>query len=82
MRRFAIAAMAVALAIGSTGCIVVLGGWDLPGPAKVVEIDGELYVIDLETQRLHKICDEWLIEEEATTETGSAAEPETDAEQD
>ncbi len=50
MRRFAIAAMTVALAIGTTGCIVVLGSWDLPGPAKVVEIDGELYVVDLETQ--------------------------------
>jgi hypothetical protein len=76
-------ALLAALALGgSTGCIVILGSRELPGPAKIIEIDGELYVVDLESRRLHRIGDDCVIEEQRTgdAESSPEAEPTTDTE--
>jgi hypothetical protein len=75
MRRFAVLGVLVGLALSTTGCIMVLGVrapvMDLPDNKKIVEIDDELYLLDLETNRIRKLDKETLVHSETiiTTET-------------
>ena len=74
MRRLCVLMLLSAMAFANTGCVVVLGVKDLPHRKHVVEIDGELYVVDLKTHRIHRIDDDISIETETTTETETEAE--------
>ena len=75
MRKFTGLGFLAGLALSSSGCIMVLGGMgpvtDLPDNKKVVEIDDELYLLDLETNRIRKLDKKALVHSETiiTTET-------------
>ena len=55
MRRLILFTLLVLLAISNAGCIMVLGIKELPHHGRVVEIDGDLYVVDLDSSRIRKI---------------------------
>ena len=55
MRRLILLVMLCALAVSNLGCIMILGVRDLPGQRQVVEIDGELYTVDLDRHCLRKV---------------------------
>ena len=55
MRRLILFALLAPLAISNAGCIMVLGIKELPNHGRVVEIDGDLYVVDLDSHRIRKI---------------------------
>jgi len=73
MRKFAVLGVLVGLALSATGCIMVLGGLgpvtDLPGNKKIVEIDDELYLLDLKTNRIRKLDKTTLVHSETTITT-------------
>ena len=75
MRRLMGLGLLAGLALSTTGCIMVLGGMglvtDLPDNKKIVEIDDELYLLDLKTNRIRKLDKETLVHSETiiTTET-------------
>ena len=75
MRRLMGLGLLAGLALSTTGCIMVLGGMglatDLPDNKKVVEIDDELYLLDLGTNHIQRIDKKALIHSETiiTTET-------------
>ena len=75
MRKFAGLGFLAGLALSTTGCIMVLGVrgpvTDLPDNKKVVEIDNELYLLDLDTNRIQKLDKKALVHSETiiTTET-------------
>jgi len=76
MRRFAGLGFLVGLVLSTTGCVMVLGGMgvatDLPDNKKIVEIDDELYLLDLETNRLRKLDKESLVHSETIITTESS----------
>ncbi len=55
MQRLVLFALLVLLAISNAGCIMVLGVKERPHHGRVVEIDGDLYVVDLDSHRIRKI---------------------------
>jgi hypothetical protein len=61
--------LAAGLTLSNIGCVVVLGSCDFPEHAKLVEIDGELYIADKETKRLHKLGGDWEIQRKTVTHT-------------
>ena len=75
MRKFARLGFLAGLVLSASGCIMVLGVrapvTDLPDNKKIVEIDDELYLLDLETNRIRKLDKETLVHSETviTTET-------------
>ena len=75
MRRLMGLGFLVGLALSTTGCVMVLGVrtpvTDLPDNKKIVEIDDELYLLDLETNRIRKLDKETLFHSETiiTTDT-------------
>ena len=75
MRRLMGLGLLAGLALSTTGCIMVLGGMgvatDLPDNKKIVEIDDELYLLDLKTNKIRKLDKETLVHSETiiTTET-------------
>ena len=75
MRRFAGLGFLAGLVLSTTGCIMVLGVrtpvTNLPDNKKVVEIDDELYLLDLETNRIRKLDKETMFHSETiiTTDT-------------
>lgn len=73
MRRLAMWGLLVGLTLSTTGCIMVLGVdrsvTDLPGQKKIVQIDDELYLLDLKTNHIRKIDKSSLIHSETTVTT-------------
>jgi len=63
----------VGLALSTTGCIMVLGVrggvTDLPDNKKIVEIDDELYLLDLKTNRIRKLDKDTLVHSETIITT-------------
>ena len=60
MKRMIKAAMFSMLAVLTTGCVIRIGGdgkFDdgLPHYKRIVEIDGELYLLNTRTHKLHKL---------------------------
>ena len=78
MRKFAGLGFLVGLALSTAGCIMVLGGYvplaDVSGNKRIVEIDDQLYLLDLETHRIRKLDKETSVHSETiiTTETPAA----------
>ncbi len=74
MRKFSLFVLSVAVALSSTGCIMVIGGYSRVGKPcgqkRLIEIDGEVYVIDLKEKTGKKIDEEstTTIEVETSTE--------------
>ena len=79
MRRMCLFVLLAGLTLSNIGCIVVLGSCDFPEHAKVIEIDGELYIADKETKRLHKLGGDWVIESKTVTKTEATTEAGTEA---
>ena len=73
MRRFAGLGVLAGLALSMTGCIMVIGVktpvTDLPDNKKIVEIDDELYLLDLKKNRVRKIDKQNLVHSETTITT-------------
>lgn len=67
MRRVAICLMLSVLALSHIGCILAVDvkGW--PHDRQVIEIDGEIYLVDLKTDRVRKISRDSATEIESTT---------------
>jgi hypothetical protein len=61
------------LAMLQTGCVIALEVKHRPHHRQVIEIDGQLYVVDVRTNRVRKID---LIETQSAAET--EAEPDED----
>ncbi len=71
MRKIVTFCILFALWISIPGCVVVLGDRDFDDDVEVVEIDGEYYVKDDDTHRLHKV------ERSTTTQTETKTKSET-----
>ena len=69
MRKFIVCVLLAGLALSSIGCLISLDVRDVPHRKQVVEIDGELYIVDLKTHRVRKIDAHWDLEGESTTTT-------------
>ena len=73
MRKFTGLGFLAGLALSSSGCIMVLGGMgpvaDLPDNKKVVEIDDELYLLDLGTNKVRKLDKSAMIQTQTITTT-------------
>ena len=73
MRRLMGLGFLAGLALSTTGCVMVLGVrgpvTDLPDNKKIVEIDDELYLLDLETNRIRKLDKETLAHSETIITT-------------
>ncbi len=69
MRRVTMLALLAGLALSNLGCVIALEFKDRPWHKQVVEIDGELYIVDVKTHRVRKIETDWATETETTTET-------------
>jgi len=76
MRRFMGLGILAGLALSTTGCIMVFGVdapvTDVSGSKKIVEIDDELYLLDLKTNRVRKLDKEALIHSETIITTESS----------
>jgi hypothetical protein len=76
MRKFAGLGILAGLLLSTTGCIMVLGVrgpvTDLPDNKKIVEIDDELYLLDLETNRIRKLDKETMVHSETIITTESS----------
>ena len=55
MRRIIAVCLTAICLLANIGCIIVLTDRDIPWPRHVVEIDGELYIVDDETDRLRPL---------------------------
>ena len=73
MRRLAMLLVLASTVIATTGCVIVLGVEDLPPHRRVVEIDGELYFVGLDFERIHKIESAHVDPEEEDAASGSQA---------
>ena len=69
MRRLIMCVLVAGLALSSVGCVISLDIKDVPARKQVVEIDGELYVVDVKTHRVRKIDAHWDVGAETTTAT-------------
>ena len=73
MRKFALLGLLVGLSLSTTGCIMVFGVdapvTEISGHKKIVEIDNELYLLDLKTNRIRKIDKKSLVHSETTITT-------------
>ena len=65
MRKFTGLGVLAGLALSMTGCIMVIGVktpvTDLPDNKKIVEIDDELYLLDLKKNRVRKLDKKTLV---------------------
>ena len=73
MRKSALLGLLFGLSLSTAGCIMVLGV-DAPvaegcGHKKIVEIDNELYLVDLKTNRIRKIDKQSSVHSETTVTT-------------
>lgn len=73
MRKFAMLGILIGLSFTAAGCIMVLGVdtpvTDVSCHKKIVEIDNELYLLDLKTNRIHKVDKHGLVHSETTVTT-------------
>ena len=69
MRRLIMCVLLAGLALSSVGCVISLDVRDIPHRKQVVEIDGELYIVDVKTHRVSRIDARWDVEAETTTAT-------------
>ncbi len=69
MRRVTVLALLAGLALSNLGCVIALEFKDRPYQKQIIEIDGELYIVDVKTHRVRKIETDWVTETETTTET-------------
>jgi hypothetical protein len=72
MRRLTTCMLAAALGLGATGCLMIIGvrePIELSDDRRVVEIDGQLYVIDTEKETIRKIDRATLRDSESTVKT-------------
>jgi len=73
MRKFAVLGGLVGLALLATGCIMVLGVdapvTEVSATKKIVEIDDELYLLDLKTNKIRKLDKETMVHSETTVTT-------------
>lgn len=74
MRKKAWLMMLTLLALLNTGCIFVLGIPSVTSHGKIVEIDGELYVVDVESMSLEKIDSDALLGEVLDDVTSASEE--------
>ncbi len=59
--------MVLAIAAGANaGCIMVLGFEGLPAHKRVIEIEDELYIVDVETRTLKKLDLEAAVQDDKT----------------
>ncbi len=76
MRKFAGLGFLAGLVLSTTGCIMVLGVrgpvTDLHDNKKIVEIDNELYLLDLDTNRIQKLDKKALVHSETVIATESS----------
>ncbi len=69
MRRVMVLVLLAGLALSNLGCVIALEVKDRPWRKQVIEIDGELFIVDVKTHRVRKIEADWATETETTTET-------------
>lgn len=55
MRRLSRLALLAMIGLSNVGCVMVLGVSDFGEHPRVVEIDGELYVVDEDSHRVRRI---------------------------
>ncbi len=67
MRRMALHVLLAALVFSNIGCVIVLGAHNFPSGNHIVEIDGELYIVDKENRDLRKLDMDSILEEDAVT---------------
>jgi hypothetical protein len=69
MRRLFVALLVAGVVLPCAGCLFSVNVRDIPYHRQVVEVDGELYVVDLKTHRARKLEVVWEVPEETTTTT-------------
>ena len=73
MRKFTLLGLLVGLSLSTTGCIMVLGVHtpvtDVSDHKKIVEINDELYLVNLKTNRIRKIDKQHCLHSESTIKT-------------
>ena len=74
MRKAIVLTVLAVLCAWSVGCIVVVGGQHMPDHTKVVEIDGELYVVNTRTNKACRVSGEEESASHTTIETNVETE--------
>ena len=73
MRKLTGLGLLAGLAVSATGCVMVIGSGrsvtDLPDNKKIIEIDDELYLLDLKTNRIRKLDKESIVHSETIVTT-------------
>ena len=73
MRKFTLLGLLAGLSLSTTGCIMVLGVdtpvTDVSDHKKIVEINDELYLVNLKTNRIRKIDKQSCVHSEMTIKT-------------
>jgi len=69
MRRAVVALLLSGVALPLAGCLFSVDVRGVPYHRQVVEVDGELYIVNLKTQRAQKLDVVWDVEQETTTTT-------------
>ena len=72
MRRVALGLLLAVAVVPLTGCVFAVDVKGVPYHRQVVEVDGELYLVNLKTQHAQKMEVVWDVEEEAATTTKEA----------
>ena len=69
MRRAVVALLLSSVLLPFTGCIFAVDVQGLPYHRQVVEVNGELYLVNLKTQHAQRMDVVWDVEEKTTTRT-------------
>jgi len=69
MRRFVVGLVLAGVILPLTGCVFAVDVREVPRHRQVVEVDGELYLVDLKTQRAQRMEVVWDVDEETATTT-------------
>lgn len=69
MRRLIVSLLLAGAALPGAGCLFSVDVRGVPHHRQVVEVDGELYVVDLKTHRVRKLEAVWDVPEEAAMST-------------
>ena len=68
MRKALLLTLVVGLTLANVGCVMVLDVKDMPYRKQVVEIDGELFIVDMKAHSVLKIDAAWMAESETIIE--------------
>lgn len=68
MRKLVSILPMIAVTLSSVGCVMVIGSRELPDHKHVVQIDDELYIVDVKTKRVKKLDLKAAIERQMETE--------------